>query len=111
MRYVARITSIIICHLTKLRKAKFSILCDVMSGEAAGENWQPVYTCDFDAISDAISRTKRDLPYPARMSFSRSIVWMGKKVMTYYLKTPLFPIHANLAVLRRSVTQNRIEIA
>ena len=39
----------------------------------------------FDAISDAISRTKRSLPYPARMLFSRSIAWIGKKVITYYL--------------------------
>ena len=39
----------------------------------------------FDAISDAISRTKRSLPYPARMLFSRSIAWIGKKVITYFL--------------------------
>ena len=59
----------------------------------------------FDAISDAISRTKRALPYPARMFFfSRSVAWIGKKVMTYYLKTPFFPIPANLTVFRRSVT-------
>ena len=54
---------------------------------------------------DAISRTKRALPYPARMSFSRSIAWIGKKVITYYLKTPFFPIPAILAVLRRSDTR------
>ena len=57
------------------------------------------------AIFDAISRTKRALPYPARMSCSRSIAWIGKKVMTYHLKTPFFPIPANLTVLRRSVTR------
>ena len=57
----------------------------------------------FDAISDAISPTKRALP--ARMSFSRSIAWLGKKVMTYYLKTPFFPIPANLAAFRRSDTR------
>ena len=55
------------------------------------------------APRDAISRTKRALPYPARMSFSRSIAWIGKKVMTYYLKTSFFPISANLAVFCRSV--------
>ena len=59
----------------------------------------------FDAISDAISRTKSALPYPARMPFSRSIAWIGKKVMTYYLKVSFFPIPANLAVLRRSDTR------
>ena len=62
------------------------------------------------AISDAISRTKRALPYPARMSFSRSIVWIGKKVMTYYLKTPFFPIPANLAVLRCSVKRLKTRV-
>ena len=35
------------------------------------------------AMFDAISRTKRTLPYPARMLFSRSIAWIGKKVITY----------------------------
>ena len=59
----------------------------------------------FEAISDAISHTKRALPYPARMPFSRSIAWIGKKVITYYLKTPFFPIPANLTVFRRSVTR------
>ena len=57
------------------------------------------------AISDAISRTKRSLPYPARMLFSRSIAWIGKKVVTYYLKTPFFHISASLAVFCRSVTR------
>ena len=52
----------------------------------------------FEAISDAISRTKRALPYPGRMIFSRSIAWIGKKIITHYLKTPLFPISANLTV-------------
>ena len=59
----------------------------------------------FMPISDAISSTKRAAPYPARMLFSRSIAWIGKKVITYYLKTPLFPISADLAVFRRSVTR------
>ena len=47
------------------------------------------------AIFDAISRTKCALPYPTRMLFSRSIACIGKKVITYYLKTPFFPISAN----------------
>ena len=78
----------------------------------------------FDAISDVISRTKRALPYPARI-FSRSIAWTGKKVITYYWKKLFFPISANLrwwyfvAALRdpcgvgwgRFYTQNRVEIA
>ena len=59
----------------------------------------------FDAISDAISRTKRALPYPARMFFSRSIAWIGKKGMTYYSNTPFFLIPANLTVFRRTVTR------
>ena len=59
----------------------------------------------FDAISDAISRAKRALPYPARMLFSRSIVWIGKKVITYCFKTPFIPISANLVVFCRSVTR------
>ena len=37
--------------------------------------------------------------------FSRSIAWIGNKVITYYLKTPLFPISANLAVFCRSVAR------
>ena len=40
-------------------------------------------------VSYAISRTKRALPYPTRILFSRSIVWIGKKVTTYYLDTLL----------------------
>ena len=59
----------------------------------------------FDAISDAISRTKRAWPYPARMFISRSILWIGKKGITYYLKTPFFRISANLAVFCRGVTR------
>ena len=63
---------------------------------------------NFDAISGEISRTKRALPYPARMLFSRSIARMGKKVITYYLNTPFFAISANLAVFCRSVTRLKI---
>ena len=59
----------------------------------------------FDAISDAISRAKRALPYPAPMLFSRSIVWIGKKGITYCFKTPFIPISANLVVFCRSVTR------
>ena len=59
----------------------------------------------FDAISGAISRTKCALPYPARMFFSCSIAWIGKKVITYYFKTPFFPMSANLAVFCRRVTR------
>ena len=59
----------------------------------------------FDAISDAISRTKRARPYPARMFISRSILWIGKKGITYYLKTPFFRISANLAVFCCSITR------
>ena len=61
------------------------------------------------AIFDAISRTKRALPYPARMLFSRSIAWIGKKVITYYLKTPFFPISASMAVFCRSVARPKPE--
>ena len=57
------------------------------------------------AIFDAISRAKRALPYPTRMLFSRSIVWIGKKVITYCLKTPFISISANLVVFCRSVTR------
>ena len=39
------------------------------------------------------------------MLFSRSIVWIGKKVITYCLKTPFIPISANLVVFCRSVTR------
>ena len=52
----------------------------------------------FDAISGAISRTKRALPYLARIFVSWSIAWIGKKVITYDFKAPFFPISANLAV-------------
>ena len=49
---------------------------------------------------------KRALPYPARKLFSRSIAWIGKKVITSYLKAPFFPISANLAApLRGRVGQ------
>ena len=64
----------------------------------------------FNAISDTISRTKRALPYPARMLFSRSIAWIGKKVITYYLKTLFFPISANLTVFSRSVTRLKTRV-
>ena len=57
----------------------------------------------FNAIFDAISRTKRALPYPAQKLFSGRIAWNGKKVITYYLKTPFFAISANFAVFFRSV--------
>ena len=56
-------------------------------------------------LNGAISRTKRALPYPARMLSSRSIAWMREKVITHYMKTPFFPISANLAVFCRSVTR------
>ena len=39
------------------------------------------------------------------MLFSRSIVWIGKKVITYCSKTPFIPISANLVVFCRSVTR------
>ena len=32
-------------------------------------------------------------------------MWIGKKVTTYYLKTPFIPISANLVILSHSVTQ------
>ena len=38
----------------------------------------PFACATFDAIADAISRTKRALPYPALMLFSRSIASIGK---------------------------------
>ena len=57
------------------------------------------------AIFDGISRTTRALPYPARIFFSWSFAWIGKKVITYYFKTPFFPISANLAVFCRRVTR------
>ena len=61
------------------------------------------------------------------MLFSRSIAWIGKKVITYYLKPPFFQVSASLAVFffsqryaiknpcgvgwGRFCAQNRIEIA
>ena len=68
---------------------------------------------------------KPALPYPARMPFSRRMARIGKQVITYSSKTPLFPISANLVVfgaaLRdqnpvrgrrvRFCTQNCIKIA
>ena len=39
------------------------------------------------------------------MLFSRSIVWIGKKVITYCLKTLFISISANLVVFCRSVTR------
>ena len=70
-----------------------------------GELKGPFTHAIFYAISDAISRAKRALPYPARMLFSRSIVWIGKKVITYCFKTTFIPISANLVVFCRSVTR------
>ena len=63
-----------------------------------------------------------------RVQISLIIAWIRNEVITYYLKTPIFPISANLAAFCRSVTrlktclgyirlggrfctQNRIEIA
>ena len=72
------------------------------------------------------SRTKHAPAYPARMFFREASRGFEKKVITYYLKTPFFPISANLAVFCRSVrrlkkpcglgwgrfcTQNCIEVA
>ena len=52
----------------------------------------------------------QNAPYPTLQEcfFSRSIAWIVKKVITYYLQTPLFPISANLAVFCRSVTRLKI---
>ena len=77
----------------------------LMMTSVSAERKGPFTHAIFDAISDAISRAKRALPYPARMLFSRSIVWIGKKVITYCLKTPFIPISANLVVFCRSVTR------
>ena len=57
------------------------------------------------AISDAIARTKRALPYPAPMFFFREASRGLERKLSHYLKTPLFPISANLAVFCRSVTR------
>ena len=67
---------------------------------------RPVYTCDFwcDFWCDFAYQTRLTLPC-TNVFFSRSVAWIGKKVMTYYLKTPFFPIPANLTVFRRSVTR------
>ena len=57
----------------------------------------------FDAISDAISRTKCALPYPA--GFFRGASRGLERKLTYYLKTPLFAIPTNWMVFRRSITR------
>ena len=70
-----------------------------------GARLRPVYTCDFwcDFWCDFAYQTR--LTLPCTNVFSRSVAWIGKKVMTYYLKTPFFPIPGNLTVFRRSVTR------
>ena len=72
-----------------------------LSHSPPASNWQS--WGNTHAIFYAISGAKRALPYPARMLSSRSIAWIGKKVITYYFKTPFFPIPANLAVFFLSV--------
>ena len=59
----------------------------------------------FNAISDAISRRKRRLTPPCTKAFfaKHRVDW--KDFITYYLKTPFFPISANLAVFCSSVTR------
>ena len=52
-------------------------------------------------IAHAILRTKRALPYRARMLVSPGIAWIGKIVITYYSKTPFFPISANFVAALR----------
>ena len=49
----------------------------------------------------------QNAPYPTlhHCFFSRSIAWIGKKVITFYLKTPFFPMSAHLAVFCRSATR------
>ena len=79
--------------------ARLLTLCDAWLHKG------PFTHATFDAISDAISRTKRAWPYPARIFFSWSIAWIGKKVITYYFKKPFFPISANLVVFCRRVTR------
>ena len=55
------------------------------------------------AIFDAISRTKRNSPYHARILFREASGGLERKLFTYYLKTPLFPLAANLALFCRNV--------
>ena len=92
-------------HKTLARDPKVVKQVEQLSSAVTCEYFMRTKDPCAHAISDAISRTKRVLPYPARLFFSRSIVWVGKKVITYYLKTPFFPISPNLAVFCRSVTR------
>ena len=60
---------------------------------------------DFSCVKAGLHMRFQNAPYPTlhEWFFSRSIAWIGKKVITYYLKTPLYPISVNLAVFGRSV--------
>ena len=87
-----------------LKKKMPQVLSDTITHERRARSVQGSFThAIFDAVSDAISRTKHALPYPTRMLFSLIIAWIGIKGITYYLKAPFFPISANLAVFCRIV--------
>ena len=51
------------------------------------------------AIFVAISHTKHAPPYPARMLFSPSIAWIGKKVITHTLLSKYYSKHYRLSVM------------
>ena len=46
----------------------------------------------FDAISDAISRTKRALPYSVRTLFFGEASRELERKLSHYMKTPFFPL-------------------
>ena len=61
----------------------------------------PLLWCDF--WCNVVYKTR--LTLPCMSAFFANIAWIGKKVITYYLKTPFFQISANLPVFCRSVTR------
>ena len=62
-----------------------------------------LYTCDFWCDFWCNFACKTRLTLPCMNALPRIIAQIGKQVITYYLKTPLFPISATLAVFCRSI--------
>ena len=97
---VCYVLSIIIFHLSKLWKAKFFILCNV--------NFWWKFRANLKLITLRSERVKARLHMWFVMRFLMRFCEASRgleRKFSHYLKTPFFPISANLAVFCRSVTR------
>ena len=96
---------ILYIDLSDLHGINFTSQCPLEQGKKLQHVLlRPVYTCDFwcDFWCDFAYETRPTLP--CTNVFFAKHSWLGKKIMTYYLKTPFLPIPANLAAFRHSDT-------